>query len=144
MSPLLLALLAWIGSHTDYAVPTVAEELPAVERLEPLALARLVHPNAPEALLRSLDILGSYDPTREPHGTIFISAALNLDDEHTHAVLVHELVHFLQVRSGLRYACPGQMEPEAYRVTRAWLAERGFPDPSDDMLILLAASCAAH
>lgn len=139
MSTLLLTLLLWIGGHTDYAIPTTADALPAVARLEPAVLARLVYPRESPALLQTLDVVGSYDPTLGPAGTIYLSAALN--DKATSEVLVHELVHFLQFRSGRPYACPGQMEPEAYRVTRAWLAEQGRPDPSDDFMILFASLC---
>lgn len=141
MSALLLALLAWIGGQTGYAVPTTVEELPAVERLDPAAMGRVVYPQASKERLRQRTILGAYDVHKGVNGTIYLSADLDLADEASHEVLVHELVHFLQYRSGKSYRCVGKMEAEAYAVTRAWLAERGLPDHHDDFAIFFASKC---
>ncbi len=141
MSALLLALLAWIGSQAGYAVPTTVEELPAVEHLDPAALGHIVYPQASEERLRQRTILGAYDVHKGVNGTLYLSADLNLADEASQEVLVHELVHFLQYRSGKSYRCVGEMEAEAYAVTRAWLAERGLPDHHDDVAIFFASKC---
>lgn len=141
MSALLLALLAWIGGQTGYAVPATAEELPAVERLDPAAMARLVYPQASQERLRQRTVLGAYDVHKGPNGTIYLSADLDLADEANQGVLVHELVHFLQYRSGKAFRCLGKMEAEAYAVTRAWLAERGLPDQHDDIAVFFASKC---
>lgn len=141
MSALLLALLAWIGGQTGYAVLTTAEELPAVERLDPAAMRHMVYPQASEERLLPRTILGAYDVHKGVNGTIYLSADLDLADEASHEVLVHELVHVLQYRSGKAFRCVGQMEAEAYAVTRAWLAGRGLPDHHDDIAIFFASKC---
>jgi len=141
MTALLLALLAWIGAHTGAAVPTTRVELPAVERLDPAAMGHVVYPQASGERLRQRTILGAYDVHKGVNGTIYLSTDLDLADEASHEVLVHELVHFLQYRSGKSFRCFGRMEAEAYAVTRAWLAERGLPDRHDDFAIFFASKC---
>jgi hypothetical protein len=141
VSALLLALLAWIGGQTGYAVPATSEDLPAVERLDPVAMAQMVDPKAPAERLRQRTVLGAYDVRKGVNGTIYLSAGVDLADEASHEVLVHELVHFLQYRSGKSFRCFGRMEAEAYAVTRAWLAERGLPDRHDDFAIFFASKC---
>ena len=141
MTTLLLALLAWIGVHTGHAVPTTRDELPAVERLDPVAMQRVVYPRASGERLAQRSVLGAYDRHRGVNGTIYLSTELDLADEASHEVLVHELVHFLQYRSGRSYRCVGRMEAEAYAVTRAWLAARGLPDRHDDVTIFFASKC---
>lgn len=138
---LLLALLAWIGAHTGYTVPATDDDLPAVERLDPAAMGRVVYPQASQQRLRQRTILGAYDVGKGVNGTIYLSSALDLADEASQEVLVHELVHFLQYRSGKSFRCLGEMEAEAYAVTRAWLAARGLPDRHDDIAIFFASKC---
>lgn len=141
MVTLLLALLAWIGGQTGYVVPTAAEDLPEIERLDPAAMRQVVYRRAPGNRFQERAILGAYDVGKGPNGTIYLSANLDLADEASHEVLVHELVHFLQYRSGKPYRCLGHMEAEAYAVTRAWLAARGLPDHHDDIAIFFASKC---
>jgi hypothetical protein len=140
MNALLLALLAWIGGQTGYAVPS-AEELPSVERLDPAAMRQVVYPHASAERARQRTVVGAYDVRQGVNGTIYLSTDLDLADEASHEVLVHELVHFLQYRNGRSYRCIGRMEAEAYAVTRAWLAARGLPDHHDDVAIFFASKC---
>ena len=89
MSALLLALLAWIGGQTGYAVPSTSEDLPAVERLDPVAMAQMVDPQAPTERLRERTVLGAYDVRKGVNGTIYLSTGVDLADEASHEVLVH-------------------------------------------------------
>ena len=141
MTALVLALLGWIGVQTGYAIPTTGDELPAVQRVDPAAIGQVVYPHSSEGHRSKRTVLGAYDVHKGVTGTIYLSAELDLADEASHAVLVHELVHFLQYRSGRTYRCIGHMEAEAYAVTRAWLAARGLPDHHDDVLIFFASKC---
>ena len=80
MSALLLALLAWIGGQTGYAVPSTVGELPAVERLDPTAMGQVVYPQASRERLRQRTILGAYDVHSGINGTIYLSTDLDLAD----------------------------------------------------------------
>jgi hypothetical protein len=110
-------LLAWIGSHTDYAVPATA---PMVALAPHGVIAEL-------ACAEECPALGVY-----PDGNVvYIDDALQVETNVcAQSVLLHELVHYLQdindpllnvppaIRSHLR-------EHEAYAIQKIYLTENG-------------------
>ena len=85
LNELIIALLLWITSNTDYINP---KKLPEVKFLEQNELSQLACKNDCEIL--------AYTPV-EPKYTIFLSKKLNpLKDVCHRGILLHEIIHVLQ------------------------------------------------
>ena len=111
------SLLAWIGSHTDYAVPDVG---PMVALAPHSIIADL-------ACAEDCPALGVY-----PDGNVvYIDEALQIDTNVcAQSVLLHELVHYLQDINGRFLNMPPPIrsyarEHEAYSIQKIYLTENG-------------------
>jgi hypothetical protein len=112
---LIAALLTAISGYTGYAIPG---EPPRIIRLPHQALAERV-------CGRPCHVLGF----TEPNGDIVIDAALDIGhDAVATSILVHELTHFLQMRS-VAHPPPldcrtwNEREREAFDVQARWLRD---------------------
>ena len=85
ISELIVALLFWITSNTDYKEPA---KLPDIEFLDQKSLSQL-------ACKRDCEIM-AYTP-EEPKYKIYLSSSLNpMDNVCDRAILMHEIIHVLQ------------------------------------------------
>lgn len=117
MNELLVALITWIHAVSGLPVPT---DLPEVKRADTVELCAVVHGgDACNPLLPTL--AGAYDD----EGTILLLHAWKPDNAYDLSLLVHELAHFMQDRSGASYACLGAREREAYRIQDRFLQSMG-------------------
>ena len=90
INELIVALLFWITSHTDYKNPI---EYPVIEFIEQKELSEL-------ACKTDCEIL-AYTPI-EPKYKIFLSNTLDpLNDVCHRAILMHEIIHVLQEEQGV-------------------------------------------
>ena len=89
INELIVALLLWITSHTDYKNPI---KYPSIEFIEQKELSQL-------ACKMDCEIL-AYTPI-EPKYKIFLSNTLDpLNDVCHRAILMHEIIHVLQEEQG--------------------------------------------
>ena len=89
LNELIIALLLWITSNTDYINP---KQLPEVKFLEQKELSQLACKNDCEIL--------AYTPV-EPKYTVYLSKRLNpLKDVCHRGILLHEIIHVLQDDQG--------------------------------------------
>ena len=89
LNELIIALLLWITSNTDYINP---KQLPEVKFLEQNELSQLACKNDCEIL--------AYTPV-EPKYTVYLSKKLNpLTDVCHRGILLHEIIHVLQDDQG--------------------------------------------
>ena len=89
LNELIIALLLWITSNTDYINP---KKLPEVKFLEQNELSQLACKNDCEIL--------AYTPV-EPKYTVYLSKRLNpLKDVCHRGILLHEIIHVLQDDQG--------------------------------------------
>ena len=89
LNELIIALLLWITSNTDYINP---KQLPEVKFLEQNELSQLACKNDCEIL--------AYTPV-EPKYTVYLSKRLNpLKDVCHRGILLHEIIHVLQDDQG--------------------------------------------
>jgi hypothetical protein len=65
---------------------------------------------------------------RETH-VLFLSDRLVFDNLVDQSILLHELVHHMQVVNTVPSACREAAEGQAYRLQVMWLAEHGVADP---------------
>ena len=117
MNLIVAGLLAWIGTHTSYALPN---EPPAVALVPHAQIAQLACGGPCEAL-------GVY-PDKN---VVYIDDGLQIETNVcARSVLLHELVHYLQNRNHRFANIPAVLRPqmrehEAYGVQQMYLAENG-------------------
>jgi hypothetical protein len=70
---------------------------------------------------------------------IYLADGWNKDDLVDQSILVHELVHHLQIENHIEFACWGRYEAQAYELQIQWLRTQGVEDPHN----LLHASKAS-
>ncbi len=127
----LLAILdAWLDARSDYparATPPMVEIVDRqTARLRPGTAARMGQTTR-----------GLYDPAS---ATITLVAPWSPDDVRDVSVLLHELVHHRQ-HTARHWYCPGQQEPDAYRLQAEWLAERGLTIRVNRIAVVLESGC---
>ena len=142
MDGLLEGLLNWIEGHTHYEVAGLPT--PEVLQLSPQDLTRefytgVAHLMPEDGVDERLNAL--YAPGDGDHGTIYILQAGVIDgaaefDSPTEnplfrEILLHELVHHVQVQSGAAedWPCLSMGEQEAYALGGLYLRQTGTPDP---------------
>ncbi len=81
---------------------------------------------------------GLYDGNK---ATIYLARPWSADSPFDRSVLLHELVHHLQVDARHWY-CPQAMEWDAYRLQETWLGEQDIASGFYWPAILLESSCA--
>jgi hypothetical protein len=60
---------------------------------------------------------------------IYLADSWNTDDLVDQSILVHELVHHLQLEDHIQFACWGRYEAQAYQLQIQWLRTQGVKDP---------------
>ena len=140
MKELTIALLMWISSHTPMTydgshfpnVVTVPHE-------------RLVHILYKGDLPQGLDpeivsVAGLYN-FRD--GNIYLLEDEDLTTIEGQAVLIHELVHYLQYYHGIdkQVECMRELESAAYAAQAEFLAQHDQEAPFNDMHVLLVSAC---
>ena len=70
---------------------------------------------------------------------IYLADSWNKDDLVDQSILVHELVHHLQIENHIQFVCWGRYEAQAYELQIQWLHTQGIKDPHN----LLHASKAS-
>lgn len=140
MKELTIALLMWISSHTPMTydgahfpnVVTVPHE-------------RLVHILYKGDLPQGLDpeivsVAGLYN-FRD--GNIYLLEDEDLTTIEGQAVLIHELVHYLQYYDGIdkQVECMRELESAAYATQAEFLTQHDQEAPFNDMHVLLVSAC---
>jgi hypothetical protein len=63
------------------------------------------------------------------------------DEGLTDDVLVHELVHFMQMTNGRKVSCLGDLEHQAYELQAQFTGETGIGEPVNMLTRIVAMSC---
>jgi len=137
---LVINLLIWIGGNSPLAFDGGSlPEIAIVEQAEIFHVA-FGEKSTPAMRARGMEISGLYD---YEENRILLSDGLDLSTTKGKAVLVHELVHFLQYRAGDdRIAqCKNQLESLAYHVEAEYLEAHGDPFPFDHDHFLKIGRC---
>ena len=150
----LLAIAGWISANFDLPYP---DEPPRIEIVPTGQLHRLRY----NALLpRRAQAIGGEHSTPLPEvqreivalyddasRTIYLPEGWTGASLAEQSVLVHEMVHHLQNRAGLKYECGGAREKPAYLAQHKWLADRGLDMEKEfqvDMFTIVAMSACMH
>lgn len=124
--------IQWITDNSDLSYQ--GEELPAVELTTQEDLQKIVYGN--ESTQNVVEAV--YDPYTT---SILLSKRLLREEppEYVHAVIVHELVHFLQdMENSFLVSANCMAEPEAYRLHEKYMIEFDVPGPLPDRMYALA------
>jgi hypothetical protein len=121
-------LMLWIAERSNLEVP---DHQPAflfvsTETINYVAVGSLYNGNNP--------IVAAFSPIDA--GLILLPAEGYTDD-----VLLHELVHFMQMTSGRIVTCKGDLEHEAYELQAQFTAETGIGEPVPAVSRILASMC---
>jgi hypothetical protein len=140
---LLEVLAAWLSSEFD--LPAL-DEPPAIAFASARRIASLRFGDMPSARWNAEqpDIVAVYDDEAR---TIYLPDGWSGKTPSDLSVLVHELVHHLQNRGGLRYECPQAREKLAFEAQQRWLGLYGSDLQTDfelDPLTLLVRTKCLH
>jgi hypothetical protein len=123
---LLPRVAAWL--HATFDLP-LTEALPEVAYVSPDHLVALrygglgAHANGQKTAHPAPgSVVAVYDDARQ---TIYLPKGWSGASPAEQSVLVHELVHHVQNRAGLKYDCPAQREKLAYEAQERWLERFG-------------------
>ena len=123
MADLVVSLLIWIGSQLNLAVEL--DSVPAVRFASGEMLVQMAFAGERPAAANHKKVLGLYDFQNQ---IIYLAEGTDLKSGEGKAVLVHELVHFLQYQHGVhrRIACIGELEPPAYLLESVYRSRHGI------------------
>jgi hypothetical protein len=117
---LMTALLTWINNNSSFDYKL--DELPIVNMVNSVEIAEIAFGKAlPKAIdPDTLGIKGLYNFNNK---TIYILDTMDLNTEGDRAILLHELVHFLQYQAGENndVKCKNELELLAYRLEAKYL-----------------------
>jgi len=131
MDVLVAALMAWIVSKTGLTTP----ESPRIIQVPIEQMIEIAGGTGrPQAIYKRKE------------RTIYLRSDWTPDTLLNKAVLVHELVHYLQEMNNVAAPCERAHEAESYHLELAWLSEQGIDDPysylqTNELAIMLRSIC---
>lgn len=137
--------LQWIGENSDYNVDA---PLPAVRYVTQEDFWALFYGRMPKENEAFQTYDGTYFPDTNVMWVLDESRGVPGETEHT---IMHELVHYLQYKSGKEFECVGKREEEAYRLSDRYADEVLFDETlvalggrtlkADPLLLIYITSC---
>jgi len=137
VTSLILSLLVWLGTNTDYDIDVA---LPNIVMTEPYNLCS-VYGIDDMGRCKASRLMGFYDKNT----TIYLRTSFDQSDLEDKSRLIHELAHYVQWSNGRHHTeCLGLLELEAYELQDQWRIEHGLESSLDEFKkIMLSASCDA-
>ena len=154
MEQLLVGLLLWISQHSEFEYKQEMV-LPTIEQVSSLELAALYigKDNKAQGYLTQDDksdvyqnlaanLEAFYDPELN---IIYLGEKIALESDYGRAVIVHELVHFLQKTHNHRAKvdCKNALEKDAYFIQEAYMKAHNLT-PSFNGFTVLTRSLCGH
>ncbi|PWE33699.1 hypothetical protein DDZ14_03255 [Maritimibacter sp. 55A14] len=131
--PLVATLLDWIDATSPYETEALREVPPRI-----IFCARGEHiPYGEGELVVDRALEGAYDPSAR---LIYLPQPWDAANLWDRSVLLHELVHFVQLESRL-WDCINATEQEAYALQQRWLAGQGIAWEYDALLVFFRSRC---
>lgn len=131
-------MLAWIASETSYEVPAERLQVGFADAAE---RRRICLEGGGQCVLAAPDAI--YSPHTE---TVWLSDDWDAASLRDRALAVHELVHWMQDRAGMRIhydPCVSDAEPEAWALTKRYVEQHGeaFADFFDPAQVAWVTTC---
>lgn len=141
----MLKYINWITDNSKFSYNN--EPLPSVKYLSQKELQVMQYGEEKVLSLRDGNIslpiiLALYD---RKTNSIIMNNEYSIEYYDTHHVLVHELVHFLQMVNNTSYNCLNELEKDAYTLQVKWQNEVNHPAerPDNFRMALLNIGCSA-
>lgn len=116
------AAMAWVAAHSDLPHPGVRPAVAWVPLADIQSVSAAVQVMLPAALREGTRVGALYDGAR-----IYVPMETRAFTVWGQALLLHEVVHYMQHMSGRRYDCVSAMEQEAYGLMFTYMREHGAP-----------------
>lgn len=140
MKELTIALLMWISSHTPLTYDS--SNVPDVLFVPQDKLVEILYQgNVPQGLdVDSVSVAGLYN---YKDGNIYLLDDIDVSTIEGKAVLLHELVHYLQYQHGVdkSVACMRKLERSAYDAQAKYLQEHGKSPNFNELHVMLVSTC---
>ena len=147
MKQLLISLLLWISQNTAFqSLPQ--QPLPDLQVIPASAILRMLYEDKQLAKLTPKelrDLEGDVTAIYDNHqNTIYVEGGIDLDSDYGNAVLVHELVHYLQFAHGADETanCISELEEDAYRIQAKYMEEQEMIPEFDEFTIRMRSICS--
>jgi hypothetical protein len=136
MKSVIAALLLWIGANTSYDVnlqhPTI--------KIMPQHEMELMYSKG-KGMSKGSTLHAFYDLKKD---IIYLPDSFDLYDPWHKAVLLHELIHFVQDQNQAVFECNAQMEAESWPLQQKYLLEmHGIKWEYDTMWFRMISTCLA-
>ena len=128
MKELITVLLLYIASNTSYSIDY---PLPQVKEMD-IIMSEIIFP----------DYEGFYDYNKN---IIYLRKELDLKDPWAQAILLHELVHYIQDMNNIYFECTAEMEKEAWLLQQKYLKEQyGIIWNYDKLWYIVISNCGQY
>ena len=117
MTEILTALMIWLGANTTL---DTNHDIPKVLFLPQAQMEKLYYPEEQENLPNN-KLHGLYDTESD---TIILLDTWDRRKPWDMAVLLHEMVHYLQDMNNLKFECTAEMERDAWPIQKQYLKEQ--------------------
>lgn len=139
MEALMIGLLVWLGTNTDYELPKHKSELPKVAYSSQRDMQEAVFGKHGPGMARK--VRAFYDPKAN---IIWVLRGFDPGDPTDKRSMVHELVHYLQKLNGMVYPCLQAVEPEAFRLSMKWYRQQGLRDPEYELWTIISNGACVY
>ncbi len=140
MHELVASLLLWIGANSTLAVSPAPG--PAVELVPGPVLARILFDGdvPPAFATGELRVEGAYIHEER---AVYLAHDVDLATTAGRGVLLHELVHYVQLAGGTdtQVRCQAELEADAYRLQARYLAQHGERPPFSARHVAKVSRC---
>ena len=117
------SLIGWINSHSSFKYNI--HDVPHLQKVSPVQLAEIAFGgNLPKNINpANLKIYGLYNFNNK---TVYLLDTVDLSSEEGKAILLHELVHYLQYQEGVDKSvqCKNELESLAYLLEARYMSEQ--------------------
>lgn len=125
--PELAELLSWVRFKMSQLEFEVGYELPNIQRLPRSQMFKLAFGNKINRIASSQSAASVYGLYNYQNETIYLLDSIDITTTKGKAILLHELVHYLQYKNGhnSKVECQNRLEYLAYYLEAAYLKEHG-------------------
>ena len=135
MKEILTALMIWLGANTPF---DTNHDIPNVLFLTQSQMETLYDPEGQKEFPNQLH--GLYDQESD---TIILPETWDRRDPWDMAVLLHEMVHYLQDMNNLEFNCTAEMEKDAWPIQQKYLKDQhDYVWEYDGLWYMVISTCA--
>ncbi len=137
MDAMIITLIGWIAANSNLA----AADTPRIQLVPKHEMSELYFGAKKANEFYRLEAF--YLPAK---ATIYLPDIWRLTELRDKSVLLHELVHHVQMSNNVKVSCMAALERQAYDLQFRWLREQGIKDPyeligTNVLTVLILTAC---